>query len=88
VPPPGIKTLINLATGAVTGAVTVSVKLANGNGSNKIVPFFGFIIGNEAFGYYVTSSLNAPATFGSMHLAPSSPPEEEVVEDTEEVFWH
>ena len=93
VPPPGIKTLINLATGAVTGAVTVSVKLANGNGSNKIVPFFGFIIGNEAFGYYVTSSLNAPATFGSMHLAPSSPPEKEVVEDTEEDatlehLWH
>jgi hypothetical protein len=75
VPPPGTKTLINLATGTVTG----SVKLQDG--SNKIVPISGLVIGNEAFGSYVTSNLNAPATFGSMHLTPPAPPEEPVEEE-------
>jgi hypothetical protein len=74
-PPPGLKTLINLATGTVTGSVKLTY------GSNKIVPFFGLVIGNEAFGYYVTSNLNAPATFGSMHLTPPAPPEEPVEEE-------
>jgi len=74
-PPPGLKSLINLATGTVTG----SVKLTDG--SNKIVPISGLVIGNEAFGSYVTSNLNAPATFGSMHLIPPAPPEESLVED-------
>ena len=74
-PPPGLKTLINLATGTVTG----SVKLQDG--SNKIVPLSGLVIGNEAFGYCLCPNLHAPATFGSMHLAAPAPPEEPVVDD-------